>query len=108
MNGWGDLNIEFALRDEGAAQANRAAAMDDILAVTRAVYQASDPRPLNVTMIGVWRASPSADQVPVVYASMPADRLVGRDWSSVRADDLEELGAVRWLPADVCEAWDDC
>jgi hypothetical protein len=108
MTGWGDLNIEFALRDRGVAHANRVAALDDLLAVTRAVYQASDPLPLNVTLIGVWRTKPSANAVPVLYASMPADRLVGRDWTTVRPDDLQKLGVVRWLPAGLCQAWHDC
>jgi len=42
--GWGDLNIEFALRDGAAAQTNRAAALEDVLAIVRAVYAAADPR----------------------------------------------------------------
>jgi hypothetical protein len=59
-------------------------------------------------MIGVWRASPSAEAIPVLYASMPADRLVGVDWDSIRRDDLHDLGVVRWLPTGVCQAWHDC
>jgi hypothetical protein len=108
MTAWGDLNIEFSVRNPGDADVDRAATLDDVLAMTRAVYSLPRPRPLNVTMIGVWRASPSDRAVPVLYASMPADRLYGLDWNGIRGDDLHELGVVRWLPAGVCQAWRDC
>jgi hypothetical protein len=108
MTVWGDLNIEYVLRDRGTAQANRAAALDDVLAITRGVYQAPEGRPLNVTLLGVWRTSPSPRAVPVVYASMPADRLAGRDWTGMRAEDLENVGVVRWLPSGICQAWNEC
>jgi hypothetical protein len=108
LTAWGDLNVEYALRDRGSPEGNRAAALDDMLAITRAVYQTPEPRPLNVTLIGVWRGPGSTGDVPVLYASMPADRLAGRNWPGLRADDLEQLGMVRWLPSGLCEAWREC
>jgi hypothetical protein len=108
MTAWGDLTIEFVLREPGGAHANRAAALADALAVARAVYQAPAPRPLDVTLLGVWRPSPQASPVPLLYASLPADRLVGLDWTRVRPEDLATRAMVRWLPAGLCRAWHDC
>jgi len=108
MTDWGDLNVEFVLRDRPEAQSARAAALDDILVVTHAVYQTPERRPLNLTLIGEWRDSASATARPVVYASMPADQFVGRDWTALRTVDVERLGVVRWLPAGLCQAWNDC
>jgi hypothetical protein len=39
---------------------------------------------------------------------MPADRLAGRDWTGMRAEDLEKVGVVRWLPSGMCQAWNEC
>ena len=50
----------------------RFAIMADTLTITRAVYQAPTQRPLNVTLLGVWRSSPSANSVRLLYASLPA------------------------------------
>jgi hypothetical protein len=66
------------------------------------------PRPANVTLLGVWRHSAEAGIVRLLYASLPADRMVGLDWTRVEPDDLAALGAVRWLPSGVCEAWHNC
>ena len=108
MTAWGDLNIEFALRDRSAAPGYRVAALADVLAVVQAVYEAPEPRPINVTLIGVWRDGSSSEYVPALYASMPADKLVGRDWAGLRADDLATVGVVRWLSTGVCPAWGEC
>jgi hypothetical protein len=108
MTAWGDFSIEFVIREQGDAQANRAAALADALAITRAVYQAPPPRPLNVTLLGVWRPSPTATSVPLLYASVPADRLVGLGLTRVQPTDLAALGMVRWLPTGLCQAWQDC
>ena len=108
MTAWDDLQIEFVLREPGDARANRAAALEDKLAIARGVYQSPAQRPTNVTLLGVWRASPTGSSVPLLYASLPADRLVGLDWTRVQPDDLAALGVVRWLPSGVCQAWRDC
>ena len=108
MTATGDFMIEFAVREQSEARVGRAEALADGLAIVRAVYQAPAPRPLNVTLLGVWQASPRASTVPLLYASLPADRLVGLDWSQVQPDDLATLGVVRWLPTAVCQAWHDC
>ena len=71
-----------SIRDGGAALA-------DALATGRAVYQLAEPRLLNVALLGVaWQESPSVHSLPALYASLTADRLVGRDWGQMRADDL--------------------
>ena len=108
MTASGDLMVEFVVRDQSGAQGSRGAALADVLAIVRGVYQAPAPRPLNVTLLGVWRPSPTVSSVPLLYASLPADRLVGLDWTRVQPDDLATLGAVRWLPTGVCQAWHDC
>jgi hypothetical protein len=106
----GDLMIEFVLVARDNAPASRVAALADVLALVGGVYrdQATTPRPLNVTLLGVWRPSSTASTVPVLYASLPADRLVGLDWTRVQPGDLATLGVVRWLPSGVCRAWHDC
>jgi hypothetical protein len=106
----GYLMIEFVLVARDNAQASRMAALADVLALVGRVYQdpATTPRPLNVTLLGVWRPSSTASTVPVLYASLPADRLVGLDWTHVQPGDLATLGVVRWLPSGVCRAWHDC
>jgi hypothetical protein len=105
----GDLRIEFILREPGGAEANRAAALADALAVARAVYQTpATPRPLNLTLLGVSAAGVGPSPLSVLYASLPADRLVGLDWTRVQAEDLATLAVVRWLPAGLCHAWHDC
>lgn len=109
MTGWGDLTIEFVLRDLGGAQQNRAAALADVLAIARAVYQTAPPRPVNLTELGVWRSAVTGtSRVPVIYASLPADRLSGLDWTRVQPSVLFSIGVVRWLPAGICQAWHDC
>lgn len=109
MTGWGDLTVEILLRDGGDARANRAAALSDALAIGRAVYQLPEPRPLNVTVLGLGRQnSPTARSLPALYASLNADRLVGRDWGQMRAEDLPTVAGVRWLPAGLCQAWGEC
>ena len=106
---WGDVAVEFVVRDEGGADVNRAAAMADTLAIARAVYETSLVRPLNVTVLGLAaHPSPALDSVPVLYASLPADRLVGLDWTQARADDPSARAGVRWLPTGVCQAWHEC
>jgi hypothetical protein len=106
---WNELSIEFTVRDDGDGPANRAAAMADALAVARAVFESPEPRPLNVTVLGLAPSTSAvADPVPVLYASMPADRLVGLDWTAVGPGDLSALGGMRWLPNGVCQAWHDC
>jgi len=105
----GDAIVEVVLRDLGDVQANRAAALADTLAIARALYQAPEPRPVNLTILGLaWRPSEVASYMPVLYASLPADRLVGRDWAQIRPDDLPSLVGVRWLPTGVCQAWHEC
>ena len=54
--------IEFVVGEQRETPANRAAALADSLAMVRSVYQALAPRPLNVTLLGVWRLSPIAIQ----------------------------------------------
>jgi len=108
MSAWGDFSIEFVLRVEGDAAANRAMALEDMLAVASAVYEGPPPRPLNVTLLGVWRPSATASTLPLLYASFPAERLVGLDWSRLQPDDLPTLGVVRCLPSGVCQAWHEC
>jgi hypothetical protein len=106
---WDDLSIEFTVRDDADIPANRAAAMADALAVVRAVYEWPEARPLNVTVLGLAPSTSSvANPVPVLYASLSADRLVGLDWTTLEPDDLSALGGVRWLPNGVCQAWRDC
>jgi enamine deaminase RidA (YjgF/YER057c/UK114 family) len=106
---WGDLSVEFVLRDADNAPASRAAALADTLAIGRAVYEGPEPRPLTVTLIGLAPLpAPAAGRVPVLYASLPADRLSGLDWTRVSPDDLPVLAGVRWLPTGVCQAWDEC
>lgn len=104
-----DATVEFVLRDDGDAPTNRAAALADTLAIARAVYQIPEPHLVDVTVVGLaWRPSAVAFYTPVLYASLPADRLVGRDWSQLRPDDLPSLAGVRWLPTGVCQAWHEC
>ena len=55
-----------------------------------------------------WRPSATSSSVPLLYASLPADRLVGRDWACVRPRDLPALGVVRWLPTGACQFWHEC
>lgn len=106
---WNELSIEFTVRDDGDIPANRAAALADALAVARAIYNSPEPRPLNVTVLGLAPSTSSvASSVPVLYASLPADQLVGLDWTAVEPGDLSALGGVRWLPNGVCQAWHDC
>jgi hypothetical protein len=107
--GWGDVTVEFVVTDEGSVQASRAAAMNDALAIVRAIYKAPDLRPFNVTVLGVaLQTSAKNDYAPVLYAALPADRVVGRDWTGVAQEDLAVLGAVRWFPAGMCQAWRHC
>ena len=109
LTGGGDATVEVVLRDLGDVQANRAAALADTLAIARALYQAPEPRPVNLTVLGLaWRPSGGAGYMPILYASLPADRLVGRDWAQIRPDDLPSLAGVRWLPTGVCQAWHEC
>jgi hypothetical protein len=108
MTAGGDFMVEFVLREQGDARGNRVAALSDALAIVRGVYEAPAPRPLNVTLLGVWRPSPTAGTLPLLYASLPADRMVGLDWTQVQADDLASFGVVRWMPAGVCHAWHSC
>jgi len=89
--------------DRRGAEVSRAAALADALAIVRGVYQAPAPRPLKVTLLGVWRPSPTARATLLLYASLPADRLVGLDWTRVQSDNLATLGVVRWLPSGVCQ-----
>jgi hypothetical protein len=106
---WGDVAVEFVLRDEGGADVSRAAAMADSVAIARAVYETPQVRPLNVTVLGLAaNPSPAVGSVPVLYASWPADRLVGLDWRRVWGEDASALAGVRWLPAGVCQAWHEC
>jgi hypothetical protein len=105
--GWGDFTVQFVLREDGRPADNRAAALADVEAIARAVYQTPEP-PLNMTILGVWSPAPNAATVPLVYASLPADRLVGLDWRAVQPEDLERLGAVRWLSSGLCQAWHEC
>jgi len=102
----GDITVQFVLTDQGTAGANRAAAMTDALAIAHAIYQSHDPRVLNLTVLGVGSASSS--YVPVLYASMPADQLVGRKWDRVGPEELSTMVGVRWLPTGTCHAWHEC
>ena len=109
MMAWNDLSVEFIVRDRGDAPSGHAAALADALAIGRVVYQAEEPRPLHVTILGVaWDRSPTTSAVPVLYASLPADQSVGLDWAHAGAGDLPSLAGVRWLPTGVCRAWREC
>ncbi len=108
MTAQGDVEIEFVLLEHGDAGVNRTAALADVVSIVRAVYEAPGPRPITVTLLGVARLAPTADPVPVLYASLPADRLVGQDWTQLQPGDLDGFGVVRWLPAGQCKAWGEC
>jgi hypothetical protein len=106
---WNELNVEFTVRDDGDVRANRTAAMEDALAIAHAVYESPEPLPISVTVLGVVpSASSVSSSVPVLYASFPADRLLGLDWAAVEPGDLSTRRGVRWLPSGVCQAWHDC
>jgi hypothetical protein len=109
LTGVGDATVEFVDRDLGDAQTNRTSALKDALAIARTLYQDPQPRLVNLTLLGLaWRPSATASYMPVLYASLPADRLVGHDWAQLKPDDLPRLAGVRWLPAGVCQAWHEC
>ena len=90
----GNLSIEFVLRDLGGAKANRAAALADTLAITRAVHQTPAQRPLNVTLLGVWRSSPSDSSVP--QCTLHCLPIVWLNSTGVRCNPMI------WLPSGQC------
>jgi hypothetical protein len=107
---WSDLNVEFMLRDEGNTRANRSAAMHDVLNLARTVYGSDTQRPpLSLTVLGFAARSASVEsRVPILYASVPADRWNMREWMQFGVDELESRSSVRWLPIGLCEAWQEC
>jgi hypothetical protein len=102
LTGWGDLWVEFALREASNARTNTDQALADTLTIARAVYTGSEPRPATITVVGL------ASGVPVLYASLPADRLIGLDWSRLQPQDLPRVAGVRWLSGGMCQAWHEC
>jgi len=105
-----DATVEFVLRDGGGdGRENRPVALADILAIARAAYMVPEPRLVDVTVIGLaWRPSRLTTYTPVLYASLPADRLVELDWPRVGSSDVTALAGVRWFPRGLCRAWREC
>lgn len=109
MTSKSDATVEFVLRDTGDTQTSRAAALSDTLAIARALYQVPQPGLIDVTLLGLAaRPSPDTSYLPILYASLPADELVGRDWAALGPDELPRLVALRWLPTGLCQGWNEC
>jgi hypothetical protein len=105
-----DATVEFVVSDgSGDLVANRQGALADIVAIARAAYALPEARLVDVTVIGL-ASAPSAltPYTPVLYASVPAERFMGRDWTRVASTDVPALVGVRWLPSGQCRAWHDC
>jgi len=100
----GDATIEFAIRNaDDDPVATRDGAIDDSLAVLRAVYGSPAESVRTVTVLGTFpfqgTKSPGVRPTPVLRAVLSADHARNIDWQTVSPANLPAVVDVWWLQA---------
>jgi len=100
----GDVTVVVALRDELEDRgATYAAALDDTLAVLRAVYHSPDAGDIrSATVLGTFAVTGATGRTreqPVLRAVLSAGPATNLDWASVEPEALPTLADVWWVHA---------
>ena len=102
LDGSGDLTVVVALRDEGSVQGIRVAALEDVLAILRAVY---DPPVVNrvrtTTVVGTFSITGTRGprELPMLRVVLSAERASSIDWATVEPEDLgDQVDTFRVYP----------